>query len=346
MQEIIAGKNESGQQLFKLLAKYLDMAPRSFLYKMLRKKNIKLNGARAEGRELLKEGDRIWLYLSDETIAGFRSVTKAGASYGQAGEVLPLPASQIIYEDEDILIINKKSGQLSQKAAPSDISINEQLVAYCGMKGEHQGLFRPSVCNRLDRNTSGLLLCGVSLAGSQYLSKVLRDRTLDKYYETIVKGVVKEAVRVRGYLWKDEKTNRVRVLNETASSCAGKEGTDGKPQGAPIETAYEPLMSNGAYTLLKVKLVTGKTHQIRAHLAAIGHPVIGDYKYGDRNLNDGLKRQYGLKSQLLHASEMYFPKDGSPWAGRHFTAKKPDLFIKVERGLFPETGRQSENDII
>ena len=338
MQEITVGKNESGQRLDKLLSKYLDTAPKSFIYKMLRKKNIKLNDKKALGGELLKEGDSISIYLSDDTISAFRTVSKKASVRKDVGGVRPLAASQIIYEDKDILIINKKKGQLSQKAKASDITINEQLVAYCEAKGISQGLFKASVCNRLDRNTSGILLCGVSLAGSQYLSKALKDRTLDKYYLTIVKGALHAPMTIKGYLLKDEKTNRVKVLDMVQCEDSHDEMQAGErlSLGAPIETAYEPIKGNEAYTLLRVKLVTGKTHQIRAHLAAIGHPVIGDYKYGDKGLNDRLKRQYGLKDQLLHAHEVHFCEDGSPWSGMRFVAEKPALFLKLERSLIEQ----------
>lgn len=333
MQEISVGKNEAGQRLDKLLGKFLNTAPKSFIYKMLRKKNIKLNGGKALGKELLSEGDRIQLYLSDETIAGFRACAATDPVFRQNAAVRPLSASQIIYEDADIMLINKKPGQLSQKAKPSDISINEQLVAYCENKKGDLGLFQPSVCNRLDRNTSGILLCGVSLAGSQYLSKILKNRTLDKYYVTIVKGCIRQPMTIHGYLLKDEKRNRVQVVSDIKDAAAACDRR--QADGSSIETAYEPVMSNEAYTLLRVKLVTGKTHQIRAHLASIGHPVIGDYKYGDRSLNDRLKR-YGLQYQLLHACEVHFPEDGSSWSGKCFTAEKPDLFLRLERLLLDE----------
>lgn len=322
MQEITVGKNESGQRLDRLLSKYLDRAPKSFLYKMLRKKNVKLNGKKAVGGEMLLEGDRISIYLSDATIDAFREKTAKTVSAETGERVRPLAASQIIYEDEDILIVNKREGQLSQKAKPEDITINEQLIAYCEAKGAGGEIFKPSVCNRLDRNTSGILLCGISLAGSQYLSKVLRERTLDKYYMTIVKGGIKEAVAITGYLQKDERANRVKVTDKPLT------------KGTFIETAYEPIKSNSRYTLLKVKLVTGKSHQIRAHLASIGHPIIGDYKYGDRQMNDRLKLQYGLKAQLLHACEVCFREDGSYWSGKCFVAEKPELFLKLEEALF------------
>lgn len=350
MQEIIIGQREAGQRLDKLLGRFLNAAPKSFLYKMMRKKNIKLNDKRAEGNELLAEGDIIRLYLSDETIASFQKhvgracgvsgktdvselipETAKGQPFGKdtkdkAGAVMPLDAGQILYEDENILILNKRRGQLSQKAKPEDISVNEMLVAYCYKKYGRDKLFTPSVCNRLDRNTSGILLCGVSLKGSRYLSSLLRDRTLDKYYLTIVKGHVAEHMRVRGYLKKDSRTNRVQV------------NAKAKKDYVPVETEYVPLAycrhEKGKFTLLKVKLVTGKSHQIRAHLASLGHPVIGDYKYGDADINTYFRMYFGLQSQLLHAWKVCFPEDGSDLAGCSFYAEKPRIFSDIENHLF------------
>ncbi len=320
MQEIRIGEGEAGQRLLKLLGRYLNAAPQSFLYKMLRKKNIKLNGKKAEGNEMLVAGDKISLFLSDETIAGFQK--------SSVGKKISLPVNQIIYEDRDVLILNKKRGQLSQKAKDSDISLNEMLVEYCCRKYGQDKLFTPSVCNRLDRNTSGLLLCGVSLKGSRYLSAVLRDRTLEKYYLTVVGGIVRESMDVKGYLKKDCRDNIVRIVTEPA-------------EASPIETAYRPLAvydgREGGFTLLKVKLVTGKTHQIRAHLASLGYPIIGDPKYGDEKLNAVFRRNFLLKGQLLHAGEMQFPEDGSLLAGKTFTARPPQDFVDIAEKLFRKT---------
>lgn len=331
MQEIVIGQREAGQRLDKLLGRFLNAAPKSFLYKMLRKKNIKLNDKRAEGNERLAEGDIVRLYLSDETIASFQK--HAGKDSGSASGKTDI-SGQIIYEDENVLILNKKWGQLSQKAKPEDISVNEMLVAYCHEKYGEDKLFTPSVCNRLDRNTSGLLLCGVSLKGSRYLSCLLRDRMIDKYYLTIVKGHVDKNMQVRGYLKKDSRTNRVQVV------------TKAKQDYAPVETEYAPLAhcrhEKGQFTLLRVKLVTGKSHQIRAHLASLGHPVIGDYKYGDAAINAYFKMHFGLQSQLLHAWEVYFPEDGSDLSGRFFCAEKPRIFSDIENALFQKlTGQDS-----
>ena len=318
MKEIIITKNEAGQRLDKLLLKYLNTAPKSFIYKMLRKKNIKLNKTKATGNELLVEGDVVHLFLADDTVDNFRE------NKSIATESLPDYDLDIIYEDEDVLFVNKPVGMLSQKADKTDVSINEHIVNYCANKYDND-LFVPSVCNRLDRNTSGLILAGISLAGSQELSKLLKDRTLDKYYVTIVKGVITESKLIEGYLHKDEVTNKVSF------STTMREGY------MPIQTMYEPIEHNSNYTYLRVKLITGKTHQIRAHLASIGHPIIGDNKYGNVEDNRYFSRTYKLKYQLLHAQSIVFPRMTGKLerlSKKSFTADLPSQFTRVYNDLF------------
>ena len=202
----------------------------------------------------------------------------------------------VIYEDADILAVNKPAGILSQKAKDTDISMNEEILAWLIHRGkltpENFALFHPSVANRLDRNTTGLLLAGKTLRGQQALSQQLRDRSLRKIYHCIVAGEVASGGHLAGYLWKDEQKNQVVVLAEQ------------RPGAKYVETAYEPLAVGKGLSLLQVDLLTGRAHQIRAHLAAIGHPVIGDFKYGDRKLNEKYRRRFQVTSQLLHACEI------------------------------------------
>ena len=281
----------------KLLGAYLKEAPNSFFYKMLRKKNITLNGKKADGTEKLKCGDEIRLFLSDETYEKF-------AGKVQPKEKFPMAKLNIVYEDSNVIFINKPAGMLSQKSVPSDVSLNEYLLGYLEKSGqwkqEESKAFRPSVCNRLDRNTSGMVICGKSMAGLQQMAALLKDRSLHKYYLCLVKGVMTESQHLEGYLLKDENSNQVKIFQKETEGAAH------------IITEYEPLYTEGETTLLKVTLVTGKSHQIRAHLSSIGHPIIGDPKYGDRKVNAFFRETHGIKNQMLHAWKLTFPELAKP----------------------------------
>lgn len=320
MREIIISDNEANQRLDKFLAKYMDKAPKSFFYKMLRKKNITLNGKKASGNEKLSSGDCVKFFLADETIEKFSGEAPVQVPDKQGGRL------DIVYEDEHVLIVNKPVGMLSQKAEKNDVSLVEWIISYLissnQLKKEELRTFKPGVCNRLDRNTSGLVTAGKTLPALQELSLAFKERTLRKYYRCLVKGEVTEAAHINGYLIKDEKRNCVSV-SEKPDQKADR-----------IETEYRPVLCRNGYTLLEVHLITGKTHQIRAHLSSIGHPIIGDYKYGDRKINDGFKSKYGLQSQILHAYRLEFPEmDGvlKGLSGKKIYAEMPDLFEKIIR---------------
>ncbi len=320
MIEFKIGPNEANQRFDKYLNKSLKQAPTSFIYKMLRKKNITLNGKKATGNEKICEGDVVKLFLSDETIEKF------SAKQGEEFKVISEVQLDIIYEDDNILLINKPAGMLSQKASDTDISLNELMISYLINTGklskEELKTFKPSICNRLDRNTTGIIAAGKSLMGLQELSRLFKERIIDKYYITIVVGKIEDDENIKGYLIKDEKTNTVKVVNETTT-----------PELFDyIETQYEPIVYNEVkgieLTMLKVKLITGKTHQIRAHLSSIGSPIVGDYKYGDEEIN----KKFKLKYQLLHSCELSFKGiDGGLdyLNGKVFYAPMPIIYNKV-----------------
>jgi len=314
MQEIIVSTNEAGQRFDKLLAKYLNEAPKSFIYKMLRKKNIVLNGKKATGNEKLEVGDSIKLFLSDETIEKFSKMTVQKTKQ----------KLDVIYEDENLLLINKPVGMLSQKAEAKDESLVEHIITYLleteQLTEAELRKFKPSICNRLDRNTSGLVVAGKSLLGLQKMGELFKERSMKKYYRCLVVGEVKEKQYIKGFLYKDETINKVVISQE--------EVTD----SLPIETEYEPLWTNGKCTLLEVHLITGRTHQIRAHLASIFHPIVGDYKYGNRKINDVYKQKYKLESQLLHAYRLELPELNGELENislKQFTAPLPKLFERI-----------------
>ena len=321
MQEVKITALEAGQRFDKMLAKYLNKAPKSFLYKMLRKKNITLNDKKASGNEIIREGDIIKLFLADETIGKFSGVQIVYTNC----------ELDIIFENEDVLIINKPVGMLSQKAKETDESMVEHVISYLlrtkEISEQTLATFRPSICNRLDRNTSGLITAGKTLAGLQELNQLFKDRRIEKYYLCLVVGSVKEKQRIKGYLHKNKTNNRVTVTSEE------------QPGSAAIETEYDPIaVADDNVTLLRVHLITGKTHQIRAHLSASGFPLIGDYKYGDRSVNQRFYKAYGVESQLLHAHTLKFPDCQGvlkPLSGLTFQAELPDVFKRIcqERGL-------------
>lgn len=319
MKEIIITSAQKGQRLDKYLLKYLNKAPRSFVYKMLRKKNIKLNNKKAEGREILSEGDNIKLFLSDQTLSDFmeaKSVKKADINF------------EIIYEDKNIILVNKPKGLIVHPDKENKRNtLNDRLLYYLYSKGEFdispESDFTPSICNRLDRNTSGIVVMGKNLEAVQQLNRGFRESLIDKYYITIVKGEVKKAGEVSGYHSKSE---------DNIASIGDK--------GKYILTKYEPLCSNGDYTLLKIKLETGKSHQIRVCMSHINHPIIGDLKYGDEKTNKYFRDNFKLKNQLLHSYNMVFKfNEGllSYLKNKNFNASLAENEYNIVEKLFKES---------
>ena len=370
MREVIISEREEGQRLDRYLEKYMPDAPKSFFYKMMRKKNIVLNGKKVSGSERIQTGDQIKLFLADETIEGFRSGKKAqevdlgaqqmpqakrlekgarqmpqakrptngarqmspakrlekGARQGkielQQGHYdRNLPPLQIVYEDAQFLVVNKPVGVLSQKADRNDRSIVEQITDYLADNAADD-TFRPGICNRLDRNTSGLIVAGKTVRALQDMNKRFKERTICKYYLCVVHGSVLKKQYLKGYLEKDSRTNKVTVRQQPG------------PNSVPIATEYLPLqqgMYQGeSFTLLQVHLITGKSHQIRAHLASIGHPLVGAVKYSTKRASAFDREQLHQRVQLLHAWQLIFTAHGKEYVWK---AELPDNFAQVLRRL-------------
>ena len=298
MIEIIVGKNEDGQRLERVLEKIFVNANTGFIFKMLRKKNITLNDKKADGKERLVAGSSIKLWFSDESfekLSGKKFCnTEVKKTYTDKKDVKKFK-SYIVYEDDNTIILNKPAGILSQKSNIKDVSINDMLLEYLDFDDSVLNTFKPSICNRLDRNTTGLLVCGKSLEGLRVNNELIKTKVVDKFYLALVKGYIKEKCSISGWLYKDEITNKVIIKNKAFVAADF------------IQTEYEVLEYFNNATLLLVKLITGKTHQIRAHLSSISHPIIGDFKYGDKAVNEEFKKRYGIKSQLLHSYRLVYP---------------------------------------
>lgn len=368
MREYIIGKDDRGQRLDKYLKRRLPLAPSSFIYKMLRKKNITLRGKKADGSEKVAEGDSVILYLSDETIEKFSSPVESGQAGAEAEEearafrlLQPvLGKDPVLYEDENILIVRKPAGVLSQKAAAGDLSMNEWLRGYLRQKagpdgpGPQSAGFRPSVCNRLDRNTGGILLCARSLQGSRALSFVIRKRLIRKTYHMLVHGRITGPGRVEGSLIKDRDHNLVRAASKGTDA-------DAAAAGQAAVTVYRPVRAGKNATLTEADLITGRSHQLRVHMASLGHPILFDPKYGDRERDLALLRSAGIRlpagagrAQLLWCVETAFPDRFDPdpeedfpeevllpLRGRVFRSPEPDWWGRLlSEGTAEAPGRQ------
>ncbi len=323
MIEIKITESEQNQRLDKFLLKYLNKANKSFIYKMLRKKNIKLNEKKAEGSEMLQLNDTVKLFLSDETIESFREVKEVKKSNK---EVL------VIYEDENVLVVNKPQGVLihpdsSDKTDTMIDRVLSHLVENGSFNPSDSLGFTPAICNRLDLNTSGVIIVGKNLQSVQRLNYLFKNKKIDKNYKCIVVGRVEKGGTILGKHFKNAKTNEVKILSHKVQNDELKD----------VETRYEVLEKAEKYTLLKVKLITGKSHQIRASLMNISHPIVGDRKYGDETTNMIYRRKYGINNQLLHAESLeIFDEDGvlSYLNGKEFVATLPRNFEKVYNDIF------------
>ena len=320
------GKNEQNQRLDKFLRKYMENAPLSFIYKVIRK-DIKVNGKRAKENTVLQLGDLLTLYISEDELETFRrkpTVTGVKKQFSVA------------YEDENLLAAIKPYGLLTHgDRYEKKNHLTNQVIDYLIEKGEYvprlEKSFVPAPVNRLDRNTTGLVLFGKNSRALQELNEMIRHKEqVRKFYLTIVSGTMGKPLHLRGRMMKDERINRVRV---GALSEEGKE----------METIAEPLLTgiygDRSYTLARVEIITGRTHQIRAQLAQAGYPVIGDAKYGNRRVNQQLKSSLGLTAQLLHAYALSFENCGGLFAylsGKEIVAELPETFAGIKRQIFEQ----------
>ena len=286
MRTFIINENDSGQRLDKFIAKSVKNLPKNLMYKYIRLKRIKINGKRCEISTRLKVGDEIQLYINDE----FFETPKNDSFLNVA------PNINVIYEDENIILVDKPSGLVVHEDDDNSIdTLINRIKRYLYDKKEYDPQnelsFSPALCNRLDRNTSGIVICAKNAESLRILNQKIKDRELNKHYLCVCIGTLdKKEDTLKNYLFKDEKSKTVSIENTK------------KPNNKQILTKYKVLKEKNNLSLVEIDLLTGRTHQIRAHMAYICHPLLGDGKYGINQIN----KKYGVKTQALCSYRLTF----------------------------------------
>ncbi len=289
MKEFTVNKNDAGQRLDKFIQKTLRTLPPALMYKAIRTKKIKVNRKRAEPGTVLNEGDVVLCFLAPEFFE---------EKYEHDPFYTLTPSLDVAYEDENVIVCNKRPGLLCHPDDTGElITLAEHIKAYLYRKGEYdpdgENSFVPALCNRIDRNTGGLVIAAKNAAALRDMNEMIRERTVSKYYLCAVHGIPSPSeATLTAYLYKDSANNTVTVYDKP------KEGR------VKIVTGYRVISSKDGDSLLEVRLITGKTHQIRSHMAYIGHPLLGDGKYGVNR--DDKKR--GYKYQALYSYRLTFDR--------------------------------------
>ena len=316
MHELKILKNDAGQRLDKFITKTLHL-PTSLLHKSIRLKKIKVNRKRAEASQMLLEGDTIQCFLADEFFGAPKSEHSLASIH---------PSLTVLYEDENILLADKRPGvSVHEDEHESANTLITQIQAYLYQKGEYdpdtEQSFAPALCNRIDRNTGGIVIAAKNAEALRVMNEKIKNREIDKFYLCAVHGVPKkESDTLHGYLLKDEKKKQVTVFDKNP------------PRGAKeIVTRYRVIAKREDSALLEVELLTGRTHQIRAHMAHIGHPLLGDGKYG---INREDRRQ-GYRYQALYSYKLRFSFSDEVTVldslrGKEFSIKKSDIYFTKE----------------
>ena len=326
-------KNENGRRLDKFLRRYLSGAPLTLIYKIIRK-DVKVNGKREQGSYVLSEGDVVSLYLTDDQLSSFRREKKKTRAKKQF---------RVVYEDEHILLVNKPSGLLTHgNSREKKNHLANQVISYLAQEQDYEkdSVFTPAPVNRLDRNTSGLVIFCKDYETQREMAQMLKERScIRKIYLALAAGVIKSEAELHDSMVRDDSENRTMVISDEKNEAetSGYKMKEMITGVKPIKTGrIEGFSSGQRFTLCEIELSTGRTHQIRAQLAAHGHPLAGDVKYGDKKLNDRLKAELGVTSQLLHAYRLEFSGVSGKLGyldGKSFTADPPARFDGIIRRL-------------
>ena len=320
MKEFTIGKNDAGQRLDRFVAKAAPLLPASLLQKAIRRKDVKINGRPAKGDTRLSEGDAVRVYVSDEF---FERPTEQNA-----WRAVSAPKPDVVYEDENILLVNKRPGMLCHSAGEwTWDTLIAHIQAYLRAKGEWdpeaENSFTPALCNRIDRNTGGIVIAAKNAEALRIMDEKVRGREMEKTYLCVVSGTPKPASgRLENYLFKDAKKNQVYVYDTPRAGAR------------TAATEYRVLASREGLSLVECRLITGRTHQIRAQFAHAGHPLLGDGKYGSERFN----RRFEEKGQALCSWKLTFAFTTPAGAleylnGRSFRAPVPDCAGKYFPGV-------------
>lgn len=328
MKEIIIKRNDAGQRLDRFVGKSVPLLPDSLLQKYIRLKRIKVNGKGSKRDIRLSEGDVLQLYINDE----FFEKPREENSYLKVGT----PKLDIVYEDENILLADKKPGVLCHSAGVWDYNtLIANIQAYMAQKGEwkpkEENSFVPALCNRIDRNTGGIVIAAKNAESLRILNEKIKDREIEKYYLCAVRGKPQPGNgRLENFLFKDAEKNRVYVRSKP------------EPGAKTAVTEYRTLCSKGELSLVECRLLTGRTHQIRAQMAYAGWPLLGDGKYGSERFN----KDYDEKGQALYSYKLCFafPTDAGILEylrGKEFTVSSVDFAEKYfgSSGLLSSDGQ-------